>query len=108
MIETSKIQTLTALEIAKLNLALVAAAYRGPTVAAAKEAVDRIGNDLDAARDEVAARRKVLDTAMQEESRLETAYAMATDKRHAAVQHENDLAGWREAIEAAAAVKFEP
>ena len=89
-------------EFALNDLRKAEASYAGPTVAEAAESVDRIGNALDAARDEVAARRKVLDAAMQEESRLETAHAMAVDKRAAAVQHDNDMAGWREAIEAAA------
>ncbi|KKM85206.1 hypothetical protein LCGC14_1291400 [marine sediment metagenome] len=90
---------------ARTKLAEAKTNYDGPTLEEAKKRVDEVGDHLDSARVEVAARRKALEAAEEEESRLDTLFRMAIDKRTATAQHEDAMAGWSETIADAANVE---
>lgn len=92
-------------DTAKRNLAEAEAGYKGPTLEEAEKEGGKIAELQDAAMTEVKAHRKALEAAVAEESRLETAYEICREKRKAASQHREAMAGWHETIESAANVK---
>jgi hypothetical protein len=89
---------------AKKQLAEAKASYDGPTLEEADAEVEQAGNALDSANAEEAARWQAFKAAEIETSRVDSANAIAVERRTSAAQHQDAMIGWAETIESAADV----